>query len=715
MTDSGNYQCVVRSENGHSTWSASLRVVPAHSTNTMFHRMPDPSTFPDAPSRPNIVNSTETSITISWRRTGRDGASPVISTIVEYFSPDHSNEWIRVPEPVIGDVVTVHGLKSSSRYYFLVRAKNSHGIGLPSAISNEARTLGHESYAPVSSTLVDLTEARRKLEAVVVELKDVRAINSSVVKLFWEVRGNQEFVEGFYVRYRAIDPENFATDPVTEHYSMVIVYNGGASSYVLSNLPKYNIFEFFLVPFYKSIDGQPSNTRIVRTLEDVPSVPPGSIKAQPVSSSSALVSWQPPTAEKINGLLLGYKLYVHTPGAYRPYNVNLTVNANTTSYLLRNLSSETEYVIQVMAFTAVGNGPSSPPLTFIMDPLLSSDVFTEKADTSNVWICVLIISLIILSLIVLLLGVLLYKKRNSILKKSNDGLAINREMKSQSSSLYGSQWQYSWKTNSRHPSDSKPTGTSNTLKISSSFHPSDQNGYSTVTTEEQAADYAEVSQSDNNYETAYYATSTGISSDSPVAYASSSIISGKAAPYGSSGQTWQPTHNWTTQLAPKTKHTFSTIDRHGLNQLYFADGRSKKGGECRDVNSFAKGSLGQQQQGQPLITSSNDYEDASLFYADSSAYSANITQIPSSKLITNQYKYGSLSRANSKNTFSPSQLNSFITNDAKVSLDRQLAAIQLLISFIFSRKKVPQALSTGNRVVVHPETFLSGILHHEAP
>src|SRR5699024_10201740 len=108
-------------------------------------------------------------------------------------------------------------------------------------------------------------------------------------------------------------------------------------------------------------------------------------------------------------------------------------------------------------FTAMGNGPSSAPLTFIMDPLLSNDVYSERNSLdsymSNVWICVLIISLIILSLIVLLLGVLLYKKRNSILKKGNDGLAINREMKSQSSSLYTSQWQYSWKSNLRHPSD----------------------------------------------------------------------------------------------------------------------------------------------------------------------------------------------------------------------------------------------------------------------
>ncbi|KAH9405058.1 Roundabout 1 [Tyrophagus putrescentiae] len=594
LSDSGIYQCAIHSENGQSSWSATLRVAPAHSTNTMFHRMPDPSTFPNAPSRPSIVNSTESSITISWRRVGRDGASPVIATIIEYFSPDHHNEWLRVAQPVTGEVHTVHGLKSGSRYYFIVRAQNSHGIGPPSAISNEARTLGsHEVDVPVSSNLVDSIEARHKLENVVVELKDVRAINSSMVKLFWEVRGNQEFVEGFYIRYRAVDSDNFASDENT--YNMVTVYNGGATTYLLTNLPKYNIFEFFVVPFYKSIDGKPSNTRIVRTLEDVPSAPPNSIKAQPVTSSSALVSWQPPPPEHLNGMLLGYKLFVQ--GTYTPYNINLTINANTTSYLLRNLSSETEYVIQILAFTTMGNGPPSSPLTFIMDPLLSdlAGVGFDATNMSNVWICVLIITLIILSLIVLLLGVLLYKKRNSILKKGNDGLTINREMKSQNSSLYPSQWQYSWKTSSRQPMDAKQiTGINNTLKISSSFHPSDQNGYSTVTTDEQAADYAEVSQTDNNYETAYYASSNGIASDSPVAYASSSIISAKNNAYNTTNVSAWPNagHNWTTQI-------------------------------------------------------------------DSSVYSTNVTQIPPSKLITNQYKYGSLSRASPKaNHSNQSQLNS---------------------------------------------------------
>ena len=49
---------------------------------------------------------------------------------------------------------------------------------------------------------------------------------------------------------------------------MVTVLNAGSSSYVLSDLKKFTKYEFFLVPFYKSVEGPPSNSKIAQTLED---------------------------------------------------------------------------------------------------------------------------------------------------------------------------------------------------------------------------------------------------------------------------------------------------------------------------------------------------------------------------------------------------------------------------------------------------------------
>lgn len=623
--------------------------------------MPDPATYPDAPSRPNIVNVTDNSISISWLRTGRDGASPFKGVIVEYFSPDHHNEWIKAAKGITTDKFTITGLKSGSRYYFLVRAWNDHGIGPPSPISYEARTLSHVAANHLPNRMLDLTDVRRKLENIVIELKDVRTLSSSAVKLFWNVRGNQEYIEGFYIRYRIIDPKNLSIDH--EHtdnimgdskYNMVTVYNVGTSTYIINNLPKYTTFEFFLVPFYKSIDGKPSNSRVVRTLEGVPSSPPAMIKTRPLSSSTALITWQPPPSDQINGLLLGYILFVH--GAYTPYNINLTVNSNTTSYLLRNLTSETEYIIQITAFTSVGVGVPSAPLTFIMDPLLSADIYNERNvagvfDSSNVWICVLIISLIILSLIVLLLGFLLLKKRSALLKKNHENFTLSRELKTQNEPFYQRHlFAKACSIDSRPTNDIKQTSSGVIIKMSPTLVPTDNNGYSTVTTDDQAADYADydyVSQQENNYESTYE-----YGRDGPVAYASSTIIPNSNSPFRMANQPSlphqsQPSHHpwqWRTQFNVKNDNYMkpsytATLDRnaHGI------DNRYKK--NLYDGNSIMKNI----NVTEPLIGNHlNDYEDASnhYHYADSAAYCGNVTQIPPTQLMANQLKYGSLSRIN---------------------------------------------------------------------
>lgn len=49
---------------------------------------------------------------------------------------------------------------------------------------------------------------------------------------------------------------------------LTVLHAGDASGFQVSGLAKYTRYEFFLVPFYKTVDGRPSNSRTVRTLED---------------------------------------------------------------------------------------------------------------------------------------------------------------------------------------------------------------------------------------------------------------------------------------------------------------------------------------------------------------------------------------------------------------------------------------------------------------
>jgi hypothetical protein len=74
---------------------------------------------------------------------------------------------------------------------------------------------------------------------------------------------NSEYVEGFYIYSRPLDG---ARSP--DSYNMLtVLHAGGASGFQVTGLAKYTRYEFFLVPFYKTVDGRPSNSRMARTLE----------------------------------------------------------------------------------------------------------------------------------------------------------------------------------------------------------------------------------------------------------------------------------------------------------------------------------------------------------------------------------------------------------------------------------------------------------------
>ena len=52
------------------------------------------------------------------------------------------------------------------------------------------------------------------------------------------------------------------------YHMLTILNGGGVSSCTLGGLQQYTPYEFFIVPFYKSVEGKPSNLRMARTLED---------------------------------------------------------------------------------------------------------------------------------------------------------------------------------------------------------------------------------------------------------------------------------------------------------------------------------------------------------------------------------------------------------------------------------------------------------------
>ncbi|XP_037574425.2 roundabout homolog 1 [Dermacentor silvarum] len=360
LSDSGSYTCKASNENGETSWTASLTVESPHNPNVNFHRSPDPSTLPDPPSQPHAINTTETSITITWRRSEKMGASSLKGYTIEYHSSDLQSGWVLAAHRVLNETCTIQALHPDSRYIFIVRAENAHGLGYPSPASETIRTPG---LAPQFVPDYNLDEVREKLSANVVTLHDIRTISSTAVKLTWKIQGSKEFVEGFYIRFRDMSGSS-------QTYNIVTVLNGGALSYVLNDLKKFTKYEIFLVPFCRSVEGPPSNSRTVQTLEDVPTAPPGGVEVQVLNGTTVTILWSPPPPQHCNGRLRGYNVYVD--GNSSDLHLNKSTNSTAKSLTLNNLKTGILYEARVVAVTTVGGGPASSPIHFKIEGTSSS-------------------------------------------------------------------------------------------------------------------------------------------------------------------------------------------------------------------------------------------------------------------------------------------------------------------------------------------------------
>ncbi|XP_077172326.1 protein sidekick-1 isoform X2 [Paroedura picta] len=126
-----------------------------------------------------------------------------------------------------------------------------------------------------------------------------------------------------------------------------------------------------------------AETEAVTTLQDVPSEAPNSVSVTPHTTSSVLVQWQPPKAESLNGLLLGYRIYyreleyessgqeskaIKSPSSLRaeltPQSSFKTVNSSSalTTYELTQLKKYKRYEVVMTAYNIVGESPASVPV-----------------------------------------------------------------------------------------------------------------------------------------------------------------------------------------------------------------------------------------------------------------------------------------------------------------------------------------------------------------
>lgn len=384
-TDQGLYTCVASSRSGKSTWSGFLRLELPTNPNIKFYRSPEPNKMPAPPMKPQLVNTTDDTITISWSANIKAGVTTdVIGYSIEIFSNNISKSWIPIASKIQETVYTQRELTRGASYIFIVRAENSFGVSAPSPMSDPIKT-------GINDMLFDEDFALAEVQATlttgdIVELLDANATDSMTVRLVWEILDAQ-YVEGFYIY-------SIRTDRIGDYKMLTVLHGGGASMCTVEGLEEFTEYEFFLIPFYKQIKGRPSNSRRAVTHEDgkfisllcffvcclsitiyhnfstVPSDPPSKMEATLLNATAVFLKWEPPSSDNINGILVGYQIIIRGIDAQNISRVlaNMSVEATSPSLMLANLTTGISYSVSVAATTHAGIGVYSQPAVLRLDP-----------------------------------------------------------------------------------------------------------------------------------------------------------------------------------------------------------------------------------------------------------------------------------------------------------------------------------------------------------
>ncbi|XP_031355084.1 roundabout homolog 1-like [Photinus pyralis] len=420
--DSGVYTCVASSKGGKATWSGHLLVENPKNPNINFFKAPDAVMLPGPPSRPHVLNQSEGSVTITWAQNNKIGSSSLLGYQIELFGKEEgvTPTWTVVGRRVHGPSFTQHLLTPGIAYTFLVRAENAHGLGPPSQLS-EPIFVGTDSALNWGNPEVtEISEARASLISDnIAHLVETIPVLSTAVKLVWEIIDAQ-YVEGLYIYYVPVDG---APDMPRSYGMLTVLHTGGSSAFTVSNLAKWARYEFFLVPFYKTVEGMPSNSRIVRTLEDVPAESPSHMEALLLNSTAVYLKWRCPPLASLNGELQGYRVEVKANRSES--QVETVTVGGTPTLLLGNLTTGITYHVRVAATTRAGVGPFSVPAMLRLDPASRvSDQHQQKPIgaemqpgefVTETWFMALLISMV--TVMVLLFGAMMLVRRRQLLAK----------------------------------------------------------------------------------------------------------------------------------------------------------------------------------------------------------------------------------------------------------------------------------------------------------
>ncbi|XP_062816774.1 receptor-type tyrosine-protein phosphatase S isoform X2 [Anolis carolinensis] len=308
VKDSANYTCVAMS---------SLGVIEAVAQITV-------KSLPKAPGTPLVTEVTATSITITWDSGNPD---PVSYYVIEYKSKSQDGPY-QIKEDITTTRYSIGGLSPNSEYEIWVSAVNTIGQG-PHSESVVTRT---GEQAPAS--------APRNVQA--------RMLSASTMIIQWEepVEPNGQ-IRGYRVYY-TMEPDQ----PVSNWQKHNV---DDSLLTTVSSLLEHETYTVRVLAFTSVGDGPLSDPIQVKTQQGVPGQPMN-FRAEAKSESTILLTWSPSRQD----IILKYELLYKEVGN-KPGNPEFLKTFDpVTSYLVKDLNPNTEYVFQLAARSALGLGAPTP-------------------------------------------------------------------------------------------------------------------------------------------------------------------------------------------------------------------------------------------------------------------------------------------------------------------------------------------------------------------
>ncbi|XP_028990043.1 protein sidekick-2 isoform X2 [Betta splendens] len=298
-----------------------------------------------------------TSVRLIWQSPSQPNGIILAYQITYHLNSTNSNTaTVDVLSPSARQY-TVTNLKPESIYVFRITAQTRKGWG------------------EAAEALVVTTEKRARPQPTsrpTVPQKDVQARQ---VLLSWEPGSDGLSPVRYYtVQLRELPESNW-----TVHSASV---NHEATSYVVSRLKPFTSYQFRVKATNDIGDSEYSEeSEAITTLQDAPDEAPAILSVTPHTTTSVLIRWKAPSEEKINGILLGFRiryrelLYdrlrsysIHSVSSVSawaelsaPYSIQNLSDSTLTQYELDKLSKHKRYEIRMSIYNAVGEGPASAP------------------------------------------------------------------------------------------------------------------------------------------------------------------------------------------------------------------------------------------------------------------------------------------------------------------------------------------------------------------